>query len=333
METMKKIEIMMALIIVSMLLVMPVMANLLPSGDDSSITCNGAGAICGNTGDVIDIEENGLYDYDYNTGIIDNSIDNSVDNSVIDNSVDNSVIDNSVDNSVIDNSVDNSVTDNSVDNSVIDNSVDNSIIDNSVDNSVTNNDNSVTTINNDNKVDNSVTNNDNKVDNSVTNTDNSVHTTVVPILKGADGGILISNSNKPPVVTQLDVGVAQVFSRLVYPGETLTYEVKVGDKISMRSSSDVALYTVGWFCEDNLKVSSSDAIPVYSPIYHKFEWGLVVPVDKIDFWTTRATLSAGDDAKYVVIDNRAPRNSYTHIELIITPMPVITPIPVEQSVQ
>jgi len=142
----------------------------------------------------------------------------------------------------------------------------------------------------------------------------------VPIPKGADGGLLISNSNKAPTVTQLDVGVTQVFSRLVYPGEVLTYEVMEGDKISMRSSSDIALYTIGWFYEDALKVSSSDAIPVYNPFVHKFEWGLVVPVDKIDFWTTRATLSAGENAKFVVVDNRAPRNSYAHIEITITNM-------------
>jgi hypothetical protein len=105
----------------------------------------------------------------------------------------------------------------------------------------------------------------------------------------------------------------------------LTYEVKKGDKISLRSASDVGLYTIGWFYEDALKVSSSDAIPVYNPFIHKFEWGLVVPIDKIDFWTTRATLSAGEDAKFVVVDNRAPRNSYTHVEVtIIGGTPVIT---------
>ena len=139
----------------------------------------------------------------------------------------------------------------------------------------------------------------------------------VPVPMGADGGMLISNSNKAPSVAQLEVGESQVFARLVYPGEVLTYEVEGGDKISMRSASDVGLYTIGWFSQDDLKVSSIEATPGYDPIYHKLVFGLVSPVDKINYWTTKATLVASGNAHAVVIDNRAPRNGYTHLEITI----------------
>ena len=146
----------------------------------------------------------------------------------------------------------------------------------------------------------------------------NVQTVIVPIPKGADGGLLISNSNKAPTVAQLSVGDSEQVSRLVYPGEVLTYPVKNGDEIFLRAASDVGLYTIGWFAQDDMKVISSEATPGYDPVFHKLTFGLVVPVDKINYWTTKATLVASEEAHYVVIDNRAPRNGYTHVEIIIT---------------
>jgi len=156
----------------------------------------------------------------------------------------------------------------------------------------------------------------------------NVQTVIVPIPKGADGGLLISNSNKAPTVAQLSVGDSEQVSRLVYPGEVLTYPVKNGDEIFLRAASDVGLYTIGWFPQDDFRVGSSEATPGYDPIGHKLTFGLVVPVDKINYWTTKATLVASEEAHYVVIDNRAPRNGYTHIEVTIT-----SGEPVEESVK
>lgn len=147
----------------------------------------------------------------------------------------------------------------------------------------------------------------------------NVQTVVVPSLPQDDSGILISNANTPSVVNtaQLSVGDSQSFSRLVYPGEVLTFGVKAGDKVSVISATDIGLYTIGWFWDDELKVASKQAIPTYNPITHGFEWGSVVPINYINYWTTKATLVAGDDAKVVVVDNRAPRNTYTHVEILI----------------
>ena len=167
----------------------------------------------------------------------------------------------------------------------------------------------------------------------------NVQTVNVNIPKGADGGILISNSNHAPTVTQLDVGESKVFSRLVYPGEVLTFDVNNGDVVSFKSSSDVAFYTIGNYFDDVIRVGSSEATPSYDPYFHKMVFGSVVPVDFTNYWTTKASMIAGIDAKQVVIDNRAPRNSYTHIEVTITggvpqyaPAPEPTPVPLKPDV-
>jgi len=102
----------------------------------------------------------------------------------------------------------------------------------------------------------------------------------------------------------------------VYPGEVISFGVLPGDSISVKASSDIALYTIG-DSDDSLRINSKTASPVYDPVYHKFDFGTVVPIDKIDYWTTKATLVAGNDSKFVVVDNRAPMNGYTHIEISI----------------
>ena len=118
-------------------------------------------------------------------------------------------------------------------------------------------------------------------------------------------------------ISQLDVGESVEYSRLVYPGEVLPFDIDAGDIITLKSSSDVAIYTIGTH-DDNLRINSMESIPVYDPVYHRFEFGIVVPIDKIGYWTTKATITASEGAKYAVVDNRAPMNSYTHIEVTIT---------------
>lgn len=172
---------------------------------------------------------------------------------------------------------------------------------------------------------------------SQSQTQSNVQTVSVSLPHDANGILVsgISNALKAPI--QLDVGESKVFSRLMYPGEVLPFEVQEGNIISVRSASDVGIYTIGNFYNDILKINSMESVPTYDPFYHRMEFGIVVPVDKIDYWTTKATLKAGSGATYVVVDNRAPWNAYTHIEVaidnvqprkVVTPSNVTAPIPV-----
>jgi hypothetical protein len=148
----------------------------------------------------------------------------------------------------------------------------------------------------------------------------NIQIVTVPIPKGADGGILLSRSNEATKISQLDGGEAKAFSRLLYPGEVLTVAVSGGDVITLLSASDVALYTIGGTTGDIDKINSLEAVPTYDPyLTHGFEWGFVVPVDRVDYWTTKAKLTASYGATYAVIDNRAPINGYTHIEVTLAP--------------
>ena len=147
----------------------------------------------------------------------------------------------------------------------------------------------------------------------------------VDMPKGADGGILISTSNSAPKVSQLDVGEAAGYSRLVYPGEVIAFEIRGGDYVTMRSASDVAMYTIGTYAGDEIRINDVNSMPTYNPVYHRMEFGTVVPVDMIPYFTTKATLTTSESAHYVVIDNRAPRNSYTHVEIGITAMDATFP--------
>jgi hypothetical protein len=155
-------------------------------------------------------------------------------------------------------------------------------------------------------------------------------TIVVPIPQNANGILIagVSNGGGQPTA-QLDVGESKVYARLVYPGEVVPFEVVGGDTISLKAASDVGFYTIGTFHDDILKINSIESMPVYDPIYHKLDFGIVSPVDKINYWTTKATLKAGSDATYVVVDNRAPRNGYTHVEVTIDgyKIPVVPFIP------
>jgi hypothetical protein len=217
-------------------------------------------------------------------------------------------------------------TDNSIDNSVDytnygtinNNNAGDTIIDNNNVNTNTNVNNNVNTNNvNVNNVNN---NNVNQVNNNNQNQQQSqTQTQSVNIALPQDAnGILISNrgqsaSSQTPTF-QLDVGKAKQ-SRYMPKGEVLVYEITPGNIVSIKAATDIAMYSIGTFPDDDLKVISSIATPTYDPVFHRMDFGSTAVIDWIDYWTTEADLQMTDDAKYVVIDNRAPNAQNTHIDV------------------
>ena len=129
----------------------------------------------------------------------------------------------------------------------------------------------------------------------------------------------VSQQNTQQVIVKdgktLDVGTVMMYSRLVYPGEVLTYEVGEGDGCSVIAAYPVGLYTItpvnGYGVD---MVQTKESLPTYDPIRHKMEFGHVPVIDKIDYWTEKAFLKSTTDG-YCVVDNRAPGNQYVTIEL------------------
>jgi|WetSurMetagenome_2_1015567.scaffolds.fasta_scaffold24066_7 hypothetical protein len=115
------------------------------------------------------------------------------------------------------------------------------------------------------------------------------------------------------------ISQSQTYSRLVYPGEVLTYEIKEGDTATLLAGLPVAFYIIGnghGYDED--KVQTSEAQPVYDPYFHKMDFGHVPVVESIDYWTMKAKLNAPSGSAFVVIDNRAPMNDYVTVEVTVT---------------
>jgi hypothetical protein len=115
------------------------------------------------------------------------------------------------------------------------------------------------------------------------------------------------------------ISQSQTYSRLVYPGEVLTYEIKEGDTATLLAGLPVAFYIIGnghGYDED--KVQTSEAQPVYDPYFHKMDFGHVPVVESIDYWTMKAKLNAPPGSAFVVIDNRAPMNDYVTVEVTVT---------------
>ena len=129
-------------------------------------------------------------------------------------------------------------------------------------------------------------------------------------------GILISSSGQGRIEpsANLDIGTVTQ-SRYMPKGEVLVYEITPGTTVSIKAASDVGFYTIGFQPDDAEKVASKDAIPAYDVTFHRMEWGGVVPVDYIDYWTMEATLPTSTDAYLVVVDNRAPNAMNTHIDI------------------
>jgi hypothetical protein len=127
-----------------------------------------------------------------------------------------------------------------------------------------------------------------------------------------------SGSTLPTTVGGIEQ-TSQTYSRLVYPNEVLTFPVHMNSTCTLLAGLPVGFYTIGsMYGESEFKVQSAESTPTYDPVYHKMVFGMVPVVDKIDYWTMRAILHPSDDAAYCVVDNRAPMNSYTTIEVVVT---------------
>jgi hypothetical protein len=129
-------------------------------------------------------------------------------------------------------------------------------------------------------------------------------------------GILISNRGENLIqpTANLDIGTVTQ-SRYMPKGEVLVYDITPGTTVSLKAASDVGFYSIGFQPDDANKVAGKDAIPVYDVTFHRMEWGVVTPVDYIDYWTMAAILPTSTDAYMVVVDNRAPDARNTHIDI------------------
>jgi len=131
-------------------------------------------------------------------------------------------------------------------------------------------------------------------------------------------GILISGSNsgqgRIEPTANLDIGTVTQ-SRYMPRGEVLVYDITPGTTVSIKAASDIGFYSIGFQADDADKVSSIDAIPTYDAIYHRMEWGAVVPINYIDYWTMEAALPTSTDSHMIVVDNRAPNALNTHIDI------------------
>lgn len=111
---------------------------------------------------------------------------------------------------------------------------------------------------------------------------------------------------------------SQTYSRLLYPGEVIPFPVKPGQNCTVLSGLPIGFYTInsgnGTY---DLMVQTLTATPTYDPIYHRMEFGQVPIVNKIDYWTMKAKIFATGEADFCVVDNRAPFNGYTTIEVTI----------------
>jgi len=103
-------------------------------------------------------------------------------------------------------------------------------------------------------------------------------------------------------IKTLDVGEIN-FTRLLGKDEVVTYPLDGVSVITVRSAYPLAVYTIA-SQGDVSKVDSKDSMPWYNWIYHKFEFGLVSPIDQIPYYTTKGTLLTSARADYVVLDNR-----------------------------
>lgn len=112
---------------------------------------------------------------------------------------------------------------------------------------------------------------------------------------------------------------SQTYSRLLYPGEVIPFPVKPGQNCTLLSGLPVAFYAInsgnGSY---DLMVQTLTATPSYDPVYHRMDFGQVPVVKAVNYWTMKALLyEVPSDADYCVVDNRAPFNGYTTIELTV----------------
>jgi hypothetical protein len=112
----------------------------------------------------------------------------------------------------------------------------------------------------------------------------------------------VYNFNNDPGIAGLDVGTVDE-TILVYPGEVITYTTFGRGTFSLRSGSPVAFYTIASGNDKDL-LESSESLLTYDPYYHRFDHGIVAPVDIFPKFTTKCKLTPSEEARYIVIDNR-----------------------------
>jgi hypothetical protein len=110
------------------------------------------------------------------------------------------------------------------------------------------------------------------------------------------------NFNNDPSVSGLDVGTVDE-TILVYPGEVITYTTFGRGSFSLRSGSPVAVYTIITETEKNL-LESSESMLTYDPYYHRFDHGVISPMDIFPKFTTKCKLIPSSESRYIVVDNR-----------------------------
>lgn len=104
-----------------------------------------------------------------------------------------------------------------------------------------------------------------------------------------------------PAVNLLDVGSVDE-SRMMYPGEVLSFPASDDMTFSIRSAAPIAVYTIGPG-NDRLLLDSSESMLTYDPIYHRFDHGVVAPLYIFPQFTTRCIITTHSNG-YIVMDNR-----------------------------
>lgn len=112
---------------------------------------------------------------------------------------------------------------------------------------------------------------------------------------------------------------SQTYSRLLYPGEVIPFPIEPGQNCTLLSGLPVAFYTInsgnGTY---DLVVQTLTATPSYDPVYHRMDFGQVPAEDRINYYTMKAILrQVSSESDYCVVDNRAPFNGYTTIEVTV----------------
>jgi hypothetical protein len=120
---------------------------------------------------------------------------------------------------------------------------------------------------------------------------------------------------KDTKIDSLDIGEVN-FTRLLFPDEAIIFELHNQSVIAFKAAHPIAIYTYTTHGEI-YAIDSTDAVPWYDPIYHKFHFGVIAPVDQIPYYTTKGTLVTNASAEYAVIDNRNPWSDYNLVEVSV----------------
>jgi hypothetical protein len=92
------------------------------------------------------------------------------------------------------------------------------------------------------------------------------------------------------------------YTRLVYPNEVIAFKALVNTTYKIISGTPIAVFTVD--NEGKEALDGSESKLIYDKVYHRFETGIVLPIDKVPYLTTKCMITPSEEATYVVIDNR-----------------------------